>query len=190
MDLLWSRCWWCYTGCSSVGALSIHSVKPMLKAVFNAESSLCLSQSLSCLLIPLSSLFFSLPPSHTYGSILHGQWRTAQFSTRVAQNHRTYATQSFSPLTIQSSSHVQTHSHSTDHSLIQSHANIHGQLTICSSSHIIIKIILKFSLALFPTEQSSTHLFTYMMVMIIYIHIHAHNVHHLCLLTYGIQAIT
>ena len=123
---------WCWCAFHSFSQARGRKQSSMLKALYS-----CLNLSLVFSFLCLFSFSLSLPLTHSYGSILHGQRRTAQFSTCVAQNHRTHATQSFNPLTIHSSSSMRTHSHSTDHSLIQSHANIHGQLTIRSTSHII-----------------------------------------------------
>ena len=95
------------------GAASLSLSRPACKIKFSSLSSCLLF--LSCLLSFTHTVMVVYTP--------HGQLRTGQFSTRVARNTcvaRTRATQSQSlnALTIRSSSRMQTHSHSTDHSLI------------------------------------------------------------------------
>ena len=75
------------------------------------------------------SLSLSLSHTHTHTHLVvvdiqHGQRRIAHFSTCVATQ-----LQSVIPLTIHSSSHMQTHPHSTNHLLI--HCHYHRRMLSC-----------------------------------------------------------
>ena len=101
------------------------------KAVFQTDTIY------SCLLSLVSISLVS--HTHSYCSIymLHSNWEQFSFQP-VLHGAGAHATQShsFHPLTIHSSIRLQTHSHSTDHSLIpQAHAII--PLHIVSSLHIL-----------------------------------------------------
>ena len=111
---------WCCADCSGVGVLSIHSVKPVLKAVFDTKTSLFLCQSLSSLF--LSSFF--LTHTHTvvvYISISISIYLSIYLSLYIY----IYATWSiknssvFNPCCVDTVTVIW----STDHLLIQLHTN-------------------------------------------------------------------
>ena len=82
-----------------------HSLLSSLSLMDSLTLVSSVSLSLSCV--------FSLPHTLVVVYIPHGQQRTAQFSAHVAENPCN--TQSPNPLTICSSSHMQTQSPTTDH---------------------------------------------------------------------------
>ena len=91
---------------SSMPKLFIHvSLSLVISFSHGFSHSRVFCLSLSCV--------FSLPHTLVVVYIPHGQQRTAQFSAHVAENPCN--TQSPNPLTICSSSHMQTQSPTTDH---------------------------------------------------------------------------
>ena len=116
------------------------SLKTMLKTVFSAET-LYSCFSLSCLVFSFSrvfSLLSSLSDTYWYSSIyiyLMVNWEQLSFQPMLYRTHATQS-QSFDPLAVCSSSCMQTHSHSTDHSLIPCYYHRH------TLSYCYIKIVL------------------------------------------------
>ena len=116
-------------GLRVVGCLLFVSFQPIHASQTEVESSLpnghsLFLSSLSCLSLSLWSLTHTLLSQYIYTYMLHSNWEQFSFQPVL---HGAHATQShsFHPLTIHSSIRLQTHSHSTDHSLIpQAHAII------------------------------------------------------------------
>ena len=110
-----------------VCVLSIHSHQPNWSQKRSSNRHSLFLSSLSCLslsLVSLSLVSHTHSPIVVYIYMLHSNWEQFSFQPVL---HRAHATQShpFHPLTIYSSIHLQTHSHSTNHSLIpQAHAII------------------------------------------------------------------
>ena len=129
IQLLTFTSYWCACVCCQCNVVgfccglqwcwcTFHSIKPMPKTEFCTESSLFLSQNLSCLLfLCVLSLIHTLIVLY----IPHSQLRIAVFNmcfTEPVQHHHSHSV--YWPFT-----HMQTHSHSTDHSLIQCHYHRH-----------------------------------------------------------------